>query len=192
MKKWFESDKDFNSLYPSHVAEVAEKHWTPLAVAKKAADFLAAEVPVKILDIGSGAGKFCLTAAYYHPLASFFGIEQRAALVTLCEELAKELEVTNVSFICNNVVNIDFKPYDHFYFYNSFYENMKGTQKIDHLISYSEELYHYYNRHVYKQLAKKAPGTRLVTYHSYGSEVPPGYEIVHTDYNEFLKCWIKA
>lgn len=192
MKNWFASDKIFNSLYPKPIQEVAEKHWTPLEVAKKAAAFLATSPDVKILDIGSGSGKFCLTAAHYHPLTFFYGIEQRANLVELSTDLAVKLQLANVSFICNNITNIDFGKFDHFYFYNSFYENITGTQKIDSSIKYSEELYNYYNRYLHKQLDKKPPGTRLVTYHSFGIETPSGYEIVHTDYNEFLKFWVKV
>ena len=131
MKNWFASDKIFNSLYPKPIQEVAEKHWTPLEVAKKAAAFLATSPDVKILDIGSGSGKFCLTAAHYHPLTFFYGIEQRANLVELSTDLAVKLQLANVSFICNNITNIDFGKFDHFYFYNSFYENITGTQKID-------------------------------------------------------------
>lgn len=192
MKNWFASDKIFNSLYPKPIQEVAEKHWTPLEVAKKAAAFLATSPEVKILDVGSGSGKFCLTAAHFHPLTFFYGIEQRANLVELSTELGMKLQLANASFICNNITNIDFGRFDHFYFYNSFYENITGTQKIDTNVQYSEELYNYYNRYLHKQLDKKPAGTRLVTYHSFGIETPSGYEIVHTDYNEFLKFWVKV
>jgi SAM-dependent methyltransferase len=192
MKNWFASDLKFNSLYPEPVQEAAEKHWTRIEVAKKAAKFLATSAQVKVLDIGSGAGKFCLVAAHEHPLTHFYGVEQRQNLVDLSAELAKELQLSNVVFICANICNINFEEYDHFYFYNSFYENIPGTQKIDHSIKYSEELYNYYNRYLYKQLDKKQAGTRLVTYHSFGNEIPAGYEVVHTDYNEFLKFWIKV
>jgi SAM-dependent methyltransferase len=192
MKNWFASDKVFNSLYPEPIREVAEKHWTPLAIAEKAAAFLAASSDAKVLDIGSGSGKFCLAAAHNHPLSLFYGIEQRASLVALSEELAEKLKLRNVFFICDNITNIDFNDYDNFYFYNSFYENITGTQKIDFSIIYSEELYNYYNRFLFKQLAKKPAGTRVVTYHSFGSEIPSDYEIVYTDYNEFLKFWVKV
>lgn len=192
MKNWFASDKIFNSLYPKPIQEVAEKHWTPLEVAKKAAAFLATSPEVKILDVGSGSGKFCLTAAHFHPLTFFYGIEQRANLVELSTELGIKLQLANASFICNNITNIDFDRFDHFYFYNSFYENITGTQKIDTNVQYSEELYNYYNRYLHKQLDKKPAGTRLVTYHSFGIETPSGYEIVHTDYSEFLKFWVKV
>jgi SAM-dependent methyltransferase len=192
MKNWFASDKIFNSLYPKPIQEVAEKHWTQLEVARKSAAFLAISPDIKVLDIGSGSGKFCLTAAHYHPQTFFYGIEQRANLVELSTELAQKLQLANVSFICDNVTNLDLENFDHFYFYNSFYENVAGTQKIDSSIKYSDELYNYYNRYLYKQLNKKSPGTRLVTYHSFGIETPPNYEIVYTDYNEFLKFWIKV
>lgn len=192
MKNWFASDMKFNSLYPKPIQEVAEKHWTPIEVAKKAADFLAVSSDEKVLDIGSGAGKFCLTAAYHHPLILFYGIEQRANLVELSTKLANSLELENVFFICDNIANINFDKYNHFYFYNSFYENIPGTQKIDSNIQYSNELYNYYNRYLLKQLNKKIAGTRLVTYHSFGMEIPSGYEVVHTDYNEYLKFWIKV
>ncbi|MEO6836874.1 MAG: methyltransferase domain-containing protein [Ginsengibacter sp.] len=192
MKNWFGSDRKFNSLYPKPIQEVAEKHWTPLEVAKKAAKFLAISPDVKVLDIGSGAGKFCLTAGYHYPLTLFYGIEQRANLVKLSEEMANFLELRNIFFICDNITNIDFDKYDHFYFYNSFYENIQGTQKIDSSVPYSQELYNYYNRYLLKQLNKKVAGTRLVTYHSFGIEIPAGYEVVHTDYNEYLKFWIKV
>lgn len=191
-KNWFKSDEIFNSLYPLPVKNVAEKHWTPIAVAEKAAAFLAVSKEVKILDIGSGCGKFCLVAAHLKPQTNFYGIEQREGLVSLSEQLADQLQIKNVFFTCNNITKVDFGQYDHFYFYNSFYENIATAQKIDDNVIYSEELYNYYNRYLYKQLDKKPAGTRLVTYHSFGKEVPRQYEIVHTDYNEYLKFWIKV
>ena len=191
VKSWFASDIIFNSLYPAAIQAVAEKHWTPLAVAQKAAAFLAVSPEVKILDIGSGSGKFCLTAAFDYPETVFYGVEQRSELVKLCNDLKERLQLKNVFFICDNIINIDFKDYDHFYFYNSFYENIDGTQKIDYNVQYSEKLYDSYNRYLHKQLNKKPAGTRLVTYHSFGNEVPKDYEVVHTDYNDYLKFWIK-
>lgn len=191
-KNWFKSDEIFNSLYPLPVKNVAEKHWTPIAVAEKAAAFLAVSNDVKILDIGSGCGKFCLVAAHLYSKTNFYGIEQREGLVSLSEQLADQLQIKNVFFTSSNIAKVDFSDYDHFYFYNSFYENIASAQKIDDDVIYSEELYNYYNRYLYKQLDKKTVGTRLVTYHSFGKEVPRGFEIVHTDYNEYLKFWIKV
>lgn len=189
--RWFVSDEKFNTLYPPEIEAVAKKHWTPLEVAIKCADFLAISSEDKVLDIGSGSGKFCFTAAHYHPHTKFYGIEQRGNLVELCNDLKKKLQIENITFINQNITDSSLKAYDHFYFYNAFYENVPGTQKIDFNVPYSEKLYDYYNLWLYKELNKKPSGTRIATYHSFGQEIPPGYEVVHSDYGEFLKFWIR-
>lgn len=188
---FFVTDDSFNGLYPEHIRQVAAKHWTPIEVAAKSAAFLASHSGARVLDIGSGAGKFCLVAARHHPDIHFTGIEQRGDLVELCNELKEKLRLGNVDFIHGNIKDLDIAPYDHFYFYNSFYENLPGTQKIDYKVMYAEKLYDFYNRVLYKKLNSTPVGTRLVTYHSLCREVPPGFEIVSTDYAEFLKFWQK-
>ena len=190
-ESWFSSDAHFNRLYPSSIQLLAQRHWTPLVVARKAVHFLAAESNVKILDIGSGVGKFCLAAAHYKPKAFYYGIEQRKRLSNHAEDAKEMLGVENVSFINGNFTQIDFRSYDHFYFYNSFYENVAGTDKIDNSIDYSLELFNYYNRYLYKQLEQKPPGTRLASFHSLEDEMPQGYHIVGSEMNDLLKFWIK-
>lgn len=190
-KNIFDNDEAFNALYPDPIKAVAARHWTPVDVVKKAAAFLATHSGAKVLDIGSGSGKFCLIAAHLYPHVQWTGVEQREELVLLCDEMKARLKIENVKFLAQNITEADFEPYDHFYFYNSFYENLPGTQKIDYSVSYSEKLYDYYNLFLYKKLMKRPSGTRLVTYHSLGSEVPEGYEVVGTDYSEFLKFRVK-
>ena len=190
-ENWFKSDPLFNQLYPSSIQLLAQRHWTPLTVSKKAAVFLGAESNVKILDIGSGVGKFCLAAAHYKPKALFYGIEQRKNLSNYAETAKEALQVKNVSFMNGNFTQIDFRNYDHFYFYNSFYENINGTSKIDNSIDYSYELFNYYNRYLFKQLEQKPSGTRIASFHSLEDEMPQGYHIVGTEMNDLLKFWIK-
>jgi SAM-dependent methyltransferase len=190
-ENWFNSDAQFGQLYPSSIQSLAQRHWTPLAVARKAANFLAVEDDVKVLDIGSGVGKFCLAAAHYNPKAVYYGIEQRNGLVDHAEAAKKILGVENVVFMNGNFTQINFRHYDHFYFYNSFYENRRGTDKIDDSIDYSQQLFDYYNRYLYKQLEQKPPGTRLASFHSMEDEAPEGYHIVGAEMNELLKFWIK-
>lgn len=188
---WFASDLIFNSIYPRHIQEAAQKHWTPIEVAISVANYLSASPGMKILDIGSGSGKFCFTAANYHRDAHFYGVEQRKELVDLCDDLKEQLQLSNVTFINQNITDINFSDYDHFYFYNSFYENIDGTQKIDYTVPYSEKLYDYYNLYVYKQLKKLPAGTKIATFHSFGNEIPPGYEVVHTSFGNYLQFWVK-
>lgn len=188
----FLSDSSFNRLYEDHVFQAAQKHWTPLEVARKVATYLDTHDQVKILDIGSGAGKFCLTAAHYQPRAQFYGVEQRSYLVDLCNNLKAQLELPNVEFIHGNITDVDLNDYDHFYFYNSFYENIEGTQKIDYEVPYSEKLYDYYNLVLYKKLKRLPSGTRIATYHSFGSEMPDSFQVVQTDFEGYLKFWVKV
>ncbi len=191
-KDWFNSDEQFGKLYPVPVQLLAKRHWTPLAVARLAADFLAATNGAKILDIGSGSGKFCLAAAFIKPRSFFYGVEQRKHLVYNAETARQITRLKNVSFIHGNFTQLDFGQYDHFYFYNSFYENLSYTDKIDDSIDYSGELYNYYNRYLYKQLDLKPAGTRLATFHSLENEIPPDYHVVGTEVDNLLKFWIKV
>jgi hypothetical protein len=190
-ERWFRSDIQFNQIYPASIQALSERHWTPLSVARKAASFLAAENNVRILDIGSGVGKFCLTASHYKPNAFYYGVEQRRNLICHAETARESIGVKNVSFIHGNFTQLNFNNYDHFYFFNSFYENLKGMNKIDDSIEYSPELFNYYNRYLFKQLEKKPAGTRLATYHSLEDEVPEGYHVVGSEMNNLLKFWIK-
>lgn len=191
-EKWFSSDEQFNQLYPLSLQVMAPRHWTPLSVVRKSANFLAAENAVRILDIGSGVGKFCLGAAYYKPKAFYYGVEQRKSLIGHAEWAKEILPLENVFFIHGNFTQLDFKNYDHFYFYNAFYENLSGTDRIDESIDYSGELYNYYNRYLYKQLELKPAGTRLATFHSLEDEVPQSYHVVGSEFDNLLKFWIKV
>ena len=191
ISNYFNSDKQFNQLYPEPIRLLAARHWTPLSIARKASFFLAAENGMRILDIGSGVGKFCLGAAYHSPKAHFYGIEQRKDLVTHAQAAAATLGLQNISFINGNFTQIDLRDYDHVYFYNAFYENLSGTDKIDECIAYSGELYNYYNRYLFKQLEQMPAGTRLATFYSLEDEVPPDYHVVGSDMDNLLKFWIK-
>src|SRR5688572_11595426 len=164
LANWFYSDARFHTLYPPFLKPLSKNHWTPLSVARKAATFLAAEKGVRILDIGSGMGKFCLAAAYYRPEAYYFGIEQREDLTEYAQAARKQLGLSNVSFIHGNITDLDFSQYDHFYFYNSFYENLATAEKIDENIPYSVERYNQYRYFLYRQLEKKPSGTRVALF----------------------------
>ncbi|MBO9571265.1 MAG: methyltransferase domain-containing protein [Chitinophagaceae bacterium] len=188
----FKNDRSFNRLYPLNIQNKAAKHWTPLEVSIVAAEFLAAEKDVHVLDIGSGVGKFCFAAARLKPHAMFYGIEQRKSLVEQAEQCNDKLGFPNVSFIHGNFTQLDFRQFDNFYFYNSFYENLEGTDKIDNSLEYSLSLFNYYNGYLYKELEQKPKGTRVATFHSLEGEIPSTYYTVNTYFGGLLKCWIKV
>ena len=76
------TDEQFNTIYPTSIRRLSEKHWTPVSVAKAAAEFLVTNPGTRVLDIGSGAGKFCMVGAV-HTRGFFTGVEQREELVQL-------------------------------------------------------------------------------------------------------------
>lgn len=114
--KWFTGDEKFNKLYPTHIQKLADKHFTPLLVAKYAGEFLVPENGAKVLDIGSGAGKFCLAASHYQPEGLFYGIEQRRDLLDYAVEAKYKIDLNNLSFIHGNFTQLDFTKFDNFYF----------------------------------------------------------------------------
>lgn len=190
--KWFIDDEAFHELYPLPIQKLADKHWTPLRVAECVAEFLIPEDGAKVLDIGSGVGKFCLAASHYKPNGLFYGIEQRKDLLDNAVEAGYKLELDNITFLHGNFTQLDFSEFNHFYFYNSFYENIEGTEKIDYTIQHSLSLYNYYNLYLFNQLKKLPVGTRVATYHTWEDQMPPGYYIVKTQFDKLLKFWIKA
>lgn len=191
IRPWLASDLQFHQLYPASLHTQANMHWTPLHVARKAAEFLAVGQTPRILDIGSGAGKFCLAAACYHPHASYTGVEQRKELVAAAEQARNLLGLEQVSFLHQNLLDTDLASYDHFYFFNAFFENLEEAFRIDQAVPYSGELYAKYNRYLFRQLEKRPSGTRLVTYHSTEAEVPGAYHEVAVAEEGLLKYWVK-
>jgi cyclopropane fatty-acyl-phospholipid synthase-like methyltransferase len=162
-----------------------------LSIAKKAASFLASVPGSRILDIGSGIGKFCIAAAHFFPDSEFHGVEQRKNLFDLAVEAQQRSEVNNVQFLHGNFTELNLEYYDSIYFYNAFAENMIDVARIDDSIDYSPALYAYYANYLCKGLENMVSGTRLVTYHGYEHEIPMGYEIVEQDIRKPLKMWIK-
>jgi SAM-dependent methyltransferase len=191
LRKYFVEESNFRTLYPYSIQKLDALHWSPLAVTNKAVQFLVRDEVVNVLDIGSGTGKFCLAGAYYRPAAHYYGVEQREDLVRQAAIVRDRLGLNNVHFIHSNFTQLDLKEYDHFYFYNSFFENLSATDRIDDSIAYSRELYNYYSHYLYKQLEEMPVNTRIVTYCSWGDEIPPAYQLAETHFDSLLKCWIK-
>lgn len=184
-------DDEFNSIYPMEIQLLAKKHWTPIEVAKNAAEFLVLFPGAKVLDIGSGAEKFCLIGAA-STRGYFTGIEQRENLVDLSTELARANEIHNIHFLHTNITEVDFSSFDSFYFYNSFHENIEEAARIDNQVETGTEYYVRYNDYMYFELAKKPVGTRLVTYWSHFANLPIGYELQFIACDGTLKFWEKV
>jgi len=184
------SDNDFNVIYPPKISSLATKHWSSVSVSKLASNFLVDRPGTKVLDIGSGAGKFCMIGAT-NTKGHFTGVEQREELVKLSTQLSESYRINNVKFIHANIMSISFADYDAFYFYNSFYENIDVLNRIDDSVRLGVQLYHRYSIHLVEQLASLRVGTRLVTFCSSLSVIPESFQLQDSTHDDFLKFWEK-
>ncbi|MBK8558058.1 MAG: methyltransferase domain-containing protein [Lewinellaceae bacterium] len=184
------SDETFDRLYSASVQKIAAFYFTPVEVAKAAAAFLVTAPGKKVLDIGSGAGKFCMVGASCTE-GAFTGIEQRQQLHLVASELTAKHQIQNVQFLHSNIIDIRFDQFDAVYFYNAFYENIWSDFMIDQTTETHRDLYFSYSKFVREQLDSMPPGTRLVTYFSFLEEVPASYSLQQSLFDDKLKMWVK-
>jgi SAM-dependent methyltransferase len=174
-------DAELDRAWPPWVAALSEVHWTPVEVARRAAAFLTADrgSGAKILDVGSGAGKFCLVAAATTG-ASFVGVERNPRLVDEARRLATALDLENVAFRAGLMEDIDWSPFDGFYFYNPFGEQFLEEEEttLEPGAPRGWPVYAHAVRTALAKLYLTRPGTRVVTYHGLGAALPPGFELV--------------
>jgi SAM-dependent methyltransferase len=182
------TDAEFDEIYPLKMRRLAEKHFTPVQVAKTASAFLVGEPGAKVLDIGSGAGKFCIVGAL-NSNGHFTGIEQRLAMVDVSSRISESAGLKNVTFIQANVTSVDFRDYDAFYIYNSFYENIDVHDRIDDTVLVTPPLYSAYLMYTFEQLSRTKAGTRLATYYTLRDIVPPGFTLINSRHEGRLDLW---
>jgi SAM-dependent methyltransferase len=183
-------DNVFDAIYSNGLKEVAEIHFSPIEVVKKAAQYLVKKKGDRILDIGSGAGKFCMIGSVFTD-GFFTGVEQRKHLHELAKSIFETHNLSNVVFIHANIMDISFTDFDGFYCFNPFYENINPSGKMDDLIELKRTLYDDYSSYVKAQLESKPLGTKLVTYFSYLTEIPDSYRLQFSDFEGKLKMWEK-
>ena len=182
-------DEKFDRIYPPQIRKLSSLFWTPVAVAAEAARLLVSAPGTRVLDIGCGAGKFCLVAATLTD-GRFTGVEQRAELVAAARAAATTLGISGVEFLHANLMDVAFAEYDAFYLFNPFEENMHG-HKIDSAIPLSTDLFKKYTSHVADQLGARPRGTRVVTYAGYADDIPACYDCETALFRDDLKLWIK-
>lgn len=189
------NDESFDEQLPIGLQLKSSVFFTPIDVARHAATLLASEPGMRVLDIGAGAGKFCLAAALEIPTATFVGVEWRGHLVRLAKRLAAELQLSNARFVHADALDLDWSEYDAFYFYNPFAEQLfEAAFMLDHTITLDPRNFVPYVSAVRQRLALARVGTRVATYHGYGAPAPLGYELVRKDAagSDCIELWIKT
>ncbi len=196
-------DLYFDRIYPDWYRTRSRLHWTPLPVIRRALELLSggaskggdrhAAQGLRILDVGSGAGKFCIAGSVLLPGARLTGIEQRPHFVQLSRDITHHYALQRITWVLGDLVDIDWSLFDGVYLFNPFQEHKTRYQRIDHSIPLSDATYAEHIRKTERKLLTLRPGSRVVTYHGFGGVIPPRFRKIADEYcfRGPLQCWLK-
>jgi SAM-dependent methyltransferase len=186
-------DADWDRLYPKAARGPSRLHFTPVAVARRAAEWLVTRPGTRVLDVGAGVGKFCLVGALVSE-GVFTGVEQRPHFVEIAREVADRGKIPRCRFVAGDVTTIDWRAFDAFYLYNPFAEHRLGFPPIDGTIERAPERHRALVASVEEALAQLPCGARAVTFHGFGGALPPGWEVVRSEVQRggALELWEKT
>lgn len=190
IEKLNSTDAAFDAALKKSVQGHSYIHWTPIEVIQAAVDWLGTGSANRVLDIGSGVGKFCLLGAM-NSRAHFTGVETRNNLVDEALSLKRELKLTNVDFLHSDIKEIDFKNFTSFYFYNPFCEHMALSGSIDDQIKFDEDSYYSYQDFVIDQLKDMPKGTKVVKYCSPDLDISMDFDLQEMYFEGLLQLWVK-
>lgn len=185
------SDTFFDSIYPAKYQEHSARHFTPVKIAWQATRFLARKPQDKILDIGSGTGKFCIAGALISE-AHFYGVEMRKTLTDLSNRIRRKHRLANTHFINGDFGRIDFSDFDGIYFFNSFHEFYDASCVLDESSRVSHAEYQRFHALLKEKLKACKPGTRLVTYYTFKNRIPSCFRLVRTNKTGLLKFYVRS
>ncbi len=162
-------------MLPAKARAASQVFWTPFSVAARAARFLVRQPRARVLDVGSGVGKFCIVGAALTD-GRFVGIEHREHLVRIAKRVALRAGVDGTRFVHGPIDAVEPADFDAFYLYNPFEENLCTLdERLDDTVSMSHERFAADVERVRAMLRAARVGTRVVTYNGFGGTMPAGY-----------------
>lgn len=184
------SDAELDQVFPDELRDRSHLHWTPVAIALRAAELLAPTPDARVLDVGAGVGKLCLVGALVTG-ATWWGVEQDAVQVAAARHAAWALDATRrTRFVHGDGSRLAWDEFDALYFYNPFTTVM--------LAPHASPFVRYATiratlRRIEQQLAAVRPGTRIVTFHGFGGQWPPGFTraLREPAGDDALELWIR-
>jgi SAM-dependent methyltransferase len=186
-------DDVFDAVYDRRIRDLSLRQWTPVAVAARAAAMLVEAGATRILDVGSGVGKFCLVGAM-RTNAQHVGVELREDLVLIAREAAQKLGVSRATFVHADVADFPFEGFDGAFLYNPFFEHITRLRPIDRTVERSRATYQRLVTTTVAKLATLSPPGAIVTFSGFGGRVPPDtFEFLGEEAagNDWLERWIK-
>ena len=188
------SDDELDAVYPPAIRRMSSAHFTPVCVARRAAELLVRAPSDVVLDVGAGAGKMCIVGAATSG-ARFVGIERRSHLVRVAEDAARRLGVLGATFQEGDLDAIDPADLDAAYLYNPFAENIwSAREQLDHTVELSEARFTRDVARARALLERTRAGTRVATYHGFGGEMPACFGLATREWRRggYLDLWVKA
>lgn len=189
-QKKYPANSSFDKIYPKLYQEHSARHFTPVDIAVKAAKLLVDKPTDKIVDIGSGVGKFCCIGSAVTE-ANFYGVEKRKTLTNLSNKIKRSYKLKRAHFINSDFTTLDFKKFDGIYFFNSFHEKLDETCILDETSKVSVEEYKKYHEDLMIKLNECKSGTKLVTYYTFKNKIPSSYQFIDANETGLLKFYIK-
>ena len=185
-------DRKFDELYPPEVRVHSKIHFTPVRVALRALDWVGFDAGLRVLDVGSGCGKFCLIFAAASR-GKVTGIEQRPFLHEVAVAASERLGLTNTTFLCGRMEDLDWKEFNTFYFFNPFYERIAFRKGIDDRTPPHATIFFEHLRAVKDKLAGAKSGARILTYHGLGGRLPSDWVLIRSEAigTDELQMWVK-
>jgi SAM-dependent methyltransferase len=186
-------DGVFDAFLPEDLANLSADQWTPLEVAVVAASWLAELGLKRVVDIGSGPGKFCVAAALAGN-GAFIGLEQNPRFVRVARTLARLFGVEErVHFLHGNLGEGALPEAEAYYLYNPFAQHLFAPSDGGE----ATPDYHRYRRDVMsaQDTFRRAPsGTIVLTYNGFGGLMPSSYEACRVDRELpcVLRMWRKS
>lgn len=183
-------DTELDQVFPEELRDRSHLHWTPVAIAMRAAELLAPSPDIRVLDVGAGVGKVCVIGALVTG-AMWWGIEQDAVQVSAAQRAAWALDITSrTRFVHGDGSRLPWDGFDAFYFYNPFSTLM--------LAPHASPFVRYATiqstlRRIEQQLAATRAGTRVVTFHGFGGRMPAGFVRISREPagEDALELWVR-
>ena len=185
-------DETFDALLSEQAQKKSVSYWSPVAAAQQASRLFHDAGAQRILDVGSGSGKF-VTIASLTLERRVWGLERRGNLVRESRQLAQDLGA-EVVIIEGALEAVEPRRFDGFYFFNPFGEYVADdADRYDAQFPRSFEAYVNDARRVERWLRAAPLGTALITHHGLGGRIPGSYEVRHTERfgKGLMRLWVK-